>query len=112
MRNVGPGMGANVPVTGPNGGTAAPGAAAPAPTATLPPERILFAGTATSLKLIANRPAIFALYALPIAILFTGILPLQATAADFLLHFLPYFLATNVAVSEFARGHLHDRCLE
>ena len=65
MRNVGPGMGANVPVTGPNGGTAAPGAAAPAPTATLPPERILFAGTATSLKLIANRPAIFALYALP-----------------------------------------------
>jgi hypothetical protein len=67
MRNVPPGMGGNVPVAGPNGVSAPPGAAAPtpAPTATLPPERILFAGTATSLKLIANRPAIFALYALP-----------------------------------------------
>jgi hypothetical protein len=32
---------------------------------TLPPQRILFAGTDTPLKLIANRPAIFALYALP-----------------------------------------------
>jgi hypothetical protein len=31
----------------------------------LPPQRILFAGTETPLKLIANRPAIFALYALP-----------------------------------------------
>jgi cellulose synthase (UDP-forming) len=46
------------------------------------------------------------IYALPIAILLTGIVPLQTAAQDFLLHFLPYFLAINVAVSEFARGHL------
>jgi cellulose synthase (UDP-forming) len=46
------------------------------------------------------------IYALPIAILFTGIVPLQTSASDFLLHFLPYFLALNVAVTEFARGHL------
>lgn len=39
----------------------------PTPTAspTLPPQRILFAGTATPLKLRANQPAIFAVYALP-----------------------------------------------
>jgi hypothetical protein len=39
--------------------------AAPAPSPTLPPARLLFSGTATPLKLIANRPAVFALYALP-----------------------------------------------
>ncbi|HEX3550712.1 MAG TPA: hypothetical protein VHT53_10065 [Candidatus Elarobacter sp.] len=45
---------------------ASPGALpAPVVSATLPPERILFAGTAAPLKLVANRPAIFALYALP-----------------------------------------------
>jgi hypothetical protein len=42
------------------GGTVAPTAAP-----TLPPARILFAGTAAPLKLVANRPAVFALYALP-----------------------------------------------
>ncbi len=50
------------------GTSAVPGASAvPAPLAspTLPPERILFAPTAATLKLVANRPAIFALYALP-----------------------------------------------
>jgi hypothetical protein len=59
-----PGMGGNGPIAGPNGGTGPPGAPA-TPTVTLPPQRILFAGTDTPLKLIANRPAIFALYALP-----------------------------------------------
>ena len=57
--------------TGPAGiamANASPGASgAPAPSAapTLPPQRILFAGTAATLKLIANRPAVFAIYALP-----------------------------------------------
>ena len=46
------------------------------------------------------------IYVLPIAILFTGIVPLQTNAQSFLLHFLPYLLATNVTASEFARGHL------
>ncbi len=45
--------------------TGLPSGAAPQPSATLPPQRILFAGTAAPLKLIANRPLIFALYALP-----------------------------------------------
>jgi hypothetical protein len=45
---------------------ASPGATvAPSARPTLPPERLLFAGTATTLKLVANRPAVFALYALP-----------------------------------------------
>lgn len=45
---------------------ASPGATiAPSAAPTLPPQRLLFAGTATTLKLIANRPAVFALYALP-----------------------------------------------
>ncbi|MBV8150944.1 MAG: hypothetical protein JOY59_05255, partial [Candidatus Eremiobacteraeota bacterium] len=39
--------------------------ATPSAAPTLPPQRILFSGTATPLHLIANRPAIFALYALP-----------------------------------------------
>jgi len=63
-----PGMAGNVPVTGPlpsGGAGRAPGAAAPSPTPTLPPQRILFTGTDAPLKLSANRPAIFALYALP-----------------------------------------------
>ncbi len=48
------------------GSSVSPGAvAAPVASPTLPPERIVFAGTATPLKLVANRPAIFALYALP-----------------------------------------------
>jgi len=50
----------------PAGGIPAPGGPpAPAASPTLPPARILFAGTATPLKLVANRPAVFALYALP-----------------------------------------------
>ncbi|HEX3463493.1 MAG TPA: hypothetical protein VHS78_05520 [Candidatus Elarobacter sp.] len=43
----------------------ASGAPAPSSAPTLPPARLLFAGTAATLKLIANRPAVFALYALP-----------------------------------------------
>jgi hypothetical protein len=43
----------------------APRPAAPSATPTLPPQRIVFAGTAATLKLVANRPVIFALYALP-----------------------------------------------
>ena len=48
-------------------GPGASGAVIPAPSAapTLPPARIVFAGTATPLKLVANRPAVFAVYALP-----------------------------------------------
>jgi len=68
MRQGPPGLAGNVPVTGPlpsGGASLAPGAAAPSATPTLPPQRILFAGTDAPLKLIANRPAIFALYALP-----------------------------------------------
>ncbi|HZO95527.1 MAG TPA: hypothetical protein VFB22_17395 [Candidatus Baltobacteraceae bacterium] len=48
-----PGLGGTVVHPGPS--------AAP----TLPPARMLFAGAATPLKLVANRPAIFVLYALP-----------------------------------------------
>ena len=43
----------------------ASGIPAPGPSATLPPQRLLFSGTAAPLKLVANRPAVFALYALP-----------------------------------------------
>jgi hypothetical protein len=50
-------------ITSPGPGTS--GVPAPSSAPTLPPERLLFAGTASSLKLIANRPAVFALYALP-----------------------------------------------
>lgn len=35
------------------------------PQQTLPPQRIVFAATAAPLKIVANRPLIFALYALP-----------------------------------------------
>jgi hypothetical protein len=38
-------------------------------------------------------------------ILVTGILPVQTDAPSFLAHFLPYFLVTSLACSEFARGH-------
>ncbi|HEY5348642.1 MAG TPA: hypothetical protein VIJ64_02885 [Candidatus Lustribacter sp.] len=40
--------------------------AAPGPSPTLPPQRIVFAGTAATLKLVANRPVVFVLYALPV----------------------------------------------
>jgi hypothetical protein len=59
------------PTALPSGVTPAPGTSAsgavPAASPTLPPERILFAGTAATLKLTANRPVVFALYALPVA---------------------------------------------
>ncbi len=44
-------------------------------------------------------------YALPIVILISGVLPVQATAASFLIHFLPYLVVTNVALSELSRGY-------
>jgi hypothetical protein len=50
------------PVPGTSG---SPGAAVPSAAPTLPPQRLVFAGTGTPLKLVANRPVIFALYALP-----------------------------------------------
>jgi len=54
------------PVSPAPGTSGSPGAvAAPVSSPTLPPQRILFSGTATPLKLVANRPAVFALYALP-----------------------------------------------
>lgn len=52
---------ARPPGSSPNPG----GTTTPTPAPTLPPARLLFAGTATTLKLLANRPAVFALYALP-----------------------------------------------
>jgi hypothetical protein len=51
----------------PSARTAPTRSAAPGPSVTLPPQRIVFAGTAATLKLIANRPVVFALYALPVA---------------------------------------------
>jgi len=65
-----PGLSGTAPVvgapsTGPNAAPGASGAPVPVATATLPPAHILFTGTAATLKLIANRPAVFALYALP-----------------------------------------------
>ncbi|HEY0615905.1 MAG TPA: hypothetical protein VGC96_14740 [Candidatus Elarobacter sp.] len=66
-----PSLPAGTRISGSPGPGASPGAsfvpggivASAAPT--LPPARMLFAGTATPLKLMANRPAVFALYALP-----------------------------------------------
>jgi cellulose synthase (UDP-forming) len=46
------------------------------------------------------------IYALPIVILVTGILPVQTDAATFLAYFVPYFLATTVACAELSRGHI------
>jgi hypothetical protein len=57
----------------PSGVTPAPGAsgfiasAGPLASPTLPPQRITFAGTPGTIKLTANRPVVFALYALPVA---------------------------------------------
>ncbi len=57
------------PLRGPNGlpipATGVNRAAGPSAAPTLPPARMLFAGTATPLKLVANRPAVFVIYALP-----------------------------------------------
>ena len=55
-----PGLGGNVPVAGAAGTNGQPTAAP-----TLPPAHLLFASAEKSLKLVANRPAIFAVYALP-----------------------------------------------
>jgi hypothetical protein len=51
------------PAAGATGAAGGPPSPSAAPT--LPPAHILFAGTAATLKLVANRPAVFALYALP-----------------------------------------------
>ena len=55
------------PVASAKSNAAARASAVPsaAPQQTLPPQRIVFAGTSTPLKIAANRPLIFALYALP-----------------------------------------------
>jgi len=45
------------------------------------------------------------IYALPIVILATGILPVRTDATSFLQHFAPYFLVAAFAYTEFARGH-------
>jgi hypothetical protein len=56
-----------VPSPGVLGGSGAPGASpAPVGSPTLPPQRIIFAGTVATLKLVANRSVVFALYALPV----------------------------------------------
>jgi hypothetical protein len=44
----------------------ASGSAAPAASPTLPPQRILFASTPHTLKLVANTAVVFAVYALPV----------------------------------------------
>ena len=49
------------PLPGSSAGLGGP--VAPAASPTLPPARLLFSGTAATLKLVANRPAVFALYA-------------------------------------------------
>jgi hypothetical protein len=54
-------------VTPAPGTSGSPAAGTPSASPTLPPQRIVFAGTATSLKLTANRTVVFAVYALPIA---------------------------------------------
>lgn len=46
------------------------------------------------------------IYALPIVILVTGILPLQTAAGTFLAYFVPFFLATTITCAEIARGHI------
>jgi len=45
------------------------------------------------------------IYALPIVILITGVLPVQTDAASFLVHFVPYFIIITLACSELSRGH-------
>lgn len=54
------------PTARPSGVPASATPAVPSASATLPPQRVVFAGTATPLKLTANRPVVFALYALPV----------------------------------------------
>jgi cellulose synthase (UDP-forming) len=44
-------------------------------------------------------------YALPIVILVTGILPVRTDAPTFLTYFVPYFFLTALAISELSRGH-------
>lgn len=56
------------PAPRPSGAPSGPATpAAPTPSPTLPPQRVLFAGTAAELKMTANKPVVFALYALPVA---------------------------------------------
>jgi hypothetical protein len=60
--------GSAVPAARPSGASPAPSSSAsagPSASPTLPPQRITFAGTPMTLKLVANRPVVFALYALP-----------------------------------------------
>jgi cellulose synthase (UDP-forming) len=45
-------------------------------------------------------------YALPIVILLTGVLPVRTDAPTFLAYFVPYFLLTTLAVTELSRGHV------
>ena len=56
---------APMPPAGPSATPDANASAMPSASPTLPPARIVFAPTAATLKLVANRPAVFALYALP-----------------------------------------------
>jgi hypothetical protein len=53
------------PTAPPTQGGVAHGGVAASAAPTLPPQRILFAATQSTLKLVANRPAIFVVYALP-----------------------------------------------
>ncbi|MGA2396147.1 MAG: glycosyltransferase [Candidatus Lustribacter sp.] len=44
-------------------------------------------------------------YALPIIILVSGILPVRSDALTFLTYFVPYFLLTTLTLAEVSRGH-------
>lgn len=44
-------------------------------------------------------------YALPIVILVTGILPVRTDAPTFLAYFVPYLFVTTIALAELSRGH-------
>jgi hypothetical protein len=45
------------------------------------------------------------IYGLPIAILLTGVVPVQASAATFALHYVPYLFASLLASSALTSGH-------
>jgi hypothetical protein len=65
------------PSTGPSGSASA----APTASPTLPPQRVLFAATPSELKMVANQPVVFALYALPVATPTPGPHPSGSAAA-------------------------------
>lgn len=74
-----------------------------APSALTPAQRMVYATHVLS-NLEAWRHLF--VYALPIVILLTGILPVQTDVATFLAHFIPYGLNVTLAPAILARGYL------